>query len=412
MQLKHIAALASFAILGFTVTNCVHEKQPVEPGATWISTMHQLSDTLSILLPYSVNPNEFNKPENLATIKTQTQNLARLAREVTKDKSAPDGDPLITFSAVKFATEMTEANKQLSFGNLPFARYMIANATNYCITCHTRTNKGNQHFELGWNPKLDNFSSIGRAQFYLAIRQYDTALVELDKIATDEKIIKSNPKGWQQSVEKYLAVAVRVKRDPEMGIKFLNKILESEPVPVSFKFESLFWRRALQEWKKELAKPYANLPTRKMQFEKAQSLLKAATSVNLEKGNPGLVQALRASTLLHDLLHDKKTDNIYGESLYLSGLAAESLKDINLWTMHEAYYEACVRHAPHTVLAQKCYTNYEQLMLSDIYADKYDSFVPDYINAKLGELKALAARVPKVPNERHMFEIMDEFEHK
>ena len=133
--------------------------------------------------------------------------------------------------------------------------------------------------------------------------------------------------------------------------------------------------------------------TPKMRLQKAKSLLQQGWkfSANSIQSRAGLVYFLRASVQLHDLLSTKSHKLVYGEALYYAGLTAESLREINLWTLHEAYYESCIRFQPYTTTAKKCYLRMEALQLAS-YVDGDNGFVPAAVRDHLKVLKSMAVK--------------------
>ena len=63
---------------------------------------------------------------------------------------------------------------------------------------------------------------------------------------------------------------------------------------------------------------------------------------------------------------------------------------INLWTLHEAYYEACIKTAPRTQLAKKCYLRYEAVVITEYLASPYNGQVPVHIRHHLDNLRKIA----------------------
>jgi hypothetical protein len=57
--------------------------------------------------------------------------------------------------------------------------------------------------------------------------------------------------------------------------------------------------------------------------------------------------------------------------------------------LHEFYYEACVRKAPKKPIAQSCYSRYEESIYAE-YSGSGGTFLPDDVQAKLTELRAIA----------------------
>lgn len=362
--------------------------------ANWHSNMHQLSLSLSKLMPLAVSATEFNKPENLKTIKVETKKIVDITAHLKKDKLAPDGDPSLNFSAEKFHRDMVHSYNQLTLGNNRYARHLIKNTANYCFGCHSRTNQGREGLNWSWGIDVSKFPPLDRALYFSAVREYDKALVEYDKVLNNKTVVAKDPYTWELSAKKSLAIAVRVKRDPQLAYNIVNRFLAAKSVPVSLRQTALEWRNSIKQWNSEAtAKKKATNVTRRQQLEKAKSLVQEAwKTLSFPQSGAGVVYYLRASTELHDLLKNKVEDKTYGEALYMAGVVAESLKDINLWTLHEAYYEACIRKFPRTALAKKCYLRYESVILGTYFKDNYNTMIPAHIQNHLDKLKDLAER--------------------
>jgi hypothetical protein len=103
----------------------------------------------------------------------------------------------------------------------------------------------------------------------------------------------------------------------------------------------------------------------------------------------GLIEALRASTVLHELLASKKPGKAYAESLYFAGLNAESLKELDPLNLNETYYEACIHQLPNSPTARNCYLRLEGAILSDYSG--FDSVpMPQSARDHLAELRKLS----------------------
>ncbi len=386
-----LVAVATVMAVGI---QCAHKDKSEDAKARdlgqWQYKMLALSDATSKLLPLVASPRAFNDPKNEADIEKSTKTLASMAHSVSMTEAKPSGDPSLDFVSGKFSSDMNEAVKQLEMGNRKFARFLIRNATSYCIACHTRNDQGRQNLNLSLNTDLSGMSALDRAEYHMAVRDFDAAIKDFDQVINSADAQIESPQGLENAAEKTLAVAVRVKRDPELALKTVQKIMEGKWAPVYLKLNALSWKTALQEWARE---PKKEVKDPKVLLARAKSLLSKGWkfSASSPQSRAGLVYFLRASTNLHDALSVTEKNPAYGEALYYAGLSAESLREMNLWTLHEAYYEACIRKQPYTALAKKCYLRLEALQLS-AFSDLDGAYVPAHVRDHLRELRGLAEK--------------------
>lgn len=389
------AAAAGISLLTIVALVACSSKEKVEARksadkSSWQGKMQGMSNALSELLPMIASPREFNNPSNYGSIEKNTKALAATAHAVNMTSDSMSKDPSLPFVSGKFVADMNEAVRQLDMGNRRFARQLLRNSTSYCIACHTRTDEGRKNLNLSMRSDVSALPALDRAEYHMALRDFDAALVDFDRVLNSPDAQIESPQVLEQAAEKTLAVTVRVKQDPDASRKVIDKITNSNWAPVYLKLNASAWRTAVDEWSKE--KPPASLTP-------AQRLLKAKTlmgrgwrfSTSSPQSRAGLVYFLRASAILHELLANPSSNPAYGEGLYYAGLAAESLREINLWTLQDAYYEACIRKQPYTTMAKKCYLRLEALQLS-AYADTDGAYVPAHVKDHLRELRGLAEK--------------------
>jgi hypothetical protein len=101
------------------------------------------------------------------------------------------------------------------------------------------------------------------------------------------------------------------------------------------------------------------------------------------------IEYLRASAVLHDVLRSESQPERQSKALLLSGRCYEVLSDIGLWSLHEMYYEACIRNTPHSNIAKQCYLRYENSVFSG-YAGSGGVDVPPDVMLHIKELVGLA----------------------
>ena len=178
-------------------------------------------------------------------------------------------------------------------------------------------------------------------------------------------------------------MAVRVKKDPALADALVTRVMYSKWAPVFFQMSAGRWKTGIQEWKS--AKKTAH------SLEDAKVLISKAWAKQMESpvSRSGLVESLRASSVLHDLLVQKKPGRAYAETLYYAGLNSESLKDLDPFLQNQVYFEACVKHFPHTETAKNCYLRLEGAQTAEYGA--FESMpLPLKVRESLSALRKIA----------------------
>ena len=381
--------LALLAVTMLFVIGCAQKPvQTVEDNMDWKYKMQSLSKSVSTLMPLTASSRQFNDPKNAEIIRSETQQLAKLAHSVDMAKMPPDLDPAIRFTSRRFTDDLAEANRQLNVGDRQYAQHLLKSALNYCVTCHTRLDRGSQQMALNLKPNLDGFTAFERSQYYMAVRNYDMALEEYLKGIKSADAALDTHAHLQLASERALALAIRVKNDPVTAEKIIDDILNSKWAPMYLRLNAMEWKKSVQNWKREQKVAAAN---RMQKLQQAKALIdKATKTANLSAGwRAGLVENLRASALLHEILSAGADDLASKQALYYAGLTSEALKDLTFDSMHESYYESCIRQMPYTDMARKCYVRLEGSVLTS-YASDRSVIVPQYVREKLAELRNLA----------------------
>jgi tetratricopeptide (TPR) repeat protein len=296
---------------------------------------------------------------------------------------------VMKLSTLKKIEDLEYAEAQFKNGNSDYAQRYVLNSTTYCTSCHTSVQKGR---EISWGREdlANSMSPLDRAQYYVALRNFDKALEEYNRILSNPDPSSISTRDWLASAKKSLAIAVRIKGDSALGLKIIEQLQASSSVPHSLQQTILQWKLDLVAWQKENKKK--SNPTKfTSQLKEANRLLQSGWKVSqFTTPENGSVYFLRASRVLNHLLDGELDKKQRAQVLYTSGLVAESLKDNNLWTVHEMYYESCIRLVPRTEQAKKCYLRYETLVFSEYLSSPYNGYIPVHIKNQLDQLKKIA----------------------
>lgn len=362
-------------------------------GATWYNTMHRLSVNHSAIAPLLADPKEFYDPKNISFLREKANQMMQASVEMTKDATAPNADPIIAFTAQEFSQELQGVSEMLDTGKLQAAHYSLSQVGNYCISCHSRADRGSKNFPLAWATNLTQLSSIQKASYYLANRQYETAHVETEKIAQNSTLLAQDPNAWLLMLQKDLSVIVRVQKDLPRAKKLTMLALKNKNMQDYIKNDIEAWSESLQSWKAEDKRSIEG--TKSLAFVK--KLLDQARTPKYSRGQSGFVLYLRASGILHELLEAPRSDSGYASALYFAGVAAAGLKNVDVWKLGEHYFEVCIENSPNSIVASKCYQQLESLLLSSHPNMNLLPNLEKRINDRLAKYKDLS-RVQKIQN--------------
>lgn len=323
------------------------------PPQSWSAKMAELTETLTELLPLISSRARFDDEANFKKIETQTENLRSLAHSLKTD-SAPSADPSLQVVSRLFDEDISRALQSLRHGNREYARAVLRDTTSYCIQCHTQSNNGPDFPRLNLAINTDALSPLDRAEFFAATRQFEPAIETYEQVLNDQALAESHPYAWEQAARNALAIVVRVKRDPQAAAELLKIIARNRAKPKPMEDILTAWKHSVREWQNERTPPPANEKDKLALAEKLIGNAQYRQDFPLDHAQD--VAYFRAASLLSEILSSTNEPNqLRTRALYLAGVAAEATRDMNFWTLHETYYERCIRQAPHTKQALQCY---------------------------------------------------------
>lgn len=384
MKIKGIIAIA-FAC---PIMACQTSTKTVVAEEQWINNMHRISAAQLALIPLVADPQKVSDPARRPAIEGALKNLADGAERAVVDPKAPNADPIIAFTARRLAEDMKWANVTFKGGDMQAMRPTVLASVNYCVSCHTRADRGAQNFPLSWTPDFSALNSIRKTEVLLANRQYESALKVAESLAADETVAKMDPLGWKMALVKVMAMVVRVKADPELARKLTDKMNVNKGVPRYSRAEIQEWKKSIDSWAKTSTKLSEG-----ERFTLAKNLISRNTGFI---GDNRLIALLVASGYLHGIL-ENTTSKIYSDALYYSGLAAEGLRSIDGLGLSQAYYASCIVQAQHSMTAEKCYGRLE----SDVsQTGLFSEADPEHttLEGYLAEMRRLAE--PRTQDER------------
>jgi tetratricopeptide (TPR) repeat protein len=293
-------------------------------------------------------------------------------------------DPSLKVIASRLETDAKEALDAFRAGNLNYSRYKLGRVSRDCFQCHSRTSGGPEFKDFNMNIHEAGLKPSELADIYAATRQFDRAIEVLQKSISSKEVAANERFEYQRSVRNLLALAVRVKQDPKMSMEIVDKVLANPSTPEYLKEDAGFWKQSIAKWQKEETRK------QKPSLEKAKKLIaegKSAQEYPLDGHSD--VSYLRASAILHAYLDTTKGSAQLAEAMYHLGRSYEVLNDIGQWFLQDSYFESCIRTAPKTKIAERCYRRYELSQFMG-YSGSAGMSLPEIEKERMKELKALA----------------------
>lgn len=359
-----------------------------EKAIPWSGKMQSLYKTLSDVLTDVTSNRRFNDPENKLRIQMETDELARLAHDLNrKNMVRADADPTVEMVAEMLGSETKRAASELKRGHRTYARSILLSVPSYCIACHTRNSTGVEFAELPIEPSTKSLTPIERGEFYAASRQFDRAQDQFKLIIQDSKFAAVDVFDWQKAVHHSLAIAVRVKQDPSQAKEIVQAILKTPNAPFFMKQDAKSWLASINEWQQESPRHAAS--EEGLYSEAVRLLARARETQKYPMDRTADIFYLRASAATHDLLQVAPNGPHSSEAFLLAGLSYEVLNPVNLENLHELYYGACIRKAPHSPTAEICFQRLEQDITQD-YTGSIGVDIPEDVRQSLENLQRLA----------------------
>lgn len=361
----------------------------------WKVRMRALLTDVIALMPYAFDEAKYRDPKNAETIKEALDSLAAhsvsLKDHTAKLKTSADGkvDPGIRYISQAFENDIGAA--QVAFSGSADAQrqsqtYLRA-ALAKCMMCHSQASNGPEVQLEQFKGQFEKLNYADRFQAYAATRQFDEALEVFSKTLRDAKVSKPDESIVDREVKAALAIAVRVKRDPNLALKLINEVEASKAASRMTQADLKDWKNAVIQWQNESQIDRRHDQSLYMAAKKLASNGKATKSVNaLENSN---IQMLRASSLLHDLLTNFPKSSLRGDAYLLLATTYEMLPGFSAWDLPDEYLGACIEEFSHTETSERCYKKYQEITVLG-YSGSSGVHVPTAVIQHLQRMKELA----------------------
>lgn len=347
------------------------------------ASMGQLKTELDHIMPLLVQPKEFHNPKNQGLLQEKIQALYKIGTQVSHEPALHGRDPILEYLSVGFQDEITRSYDAFEKGHREFARVSLLNVTAFCIECHTRTNSGPSFENAVQTKHWNKMRTIDQVDYLMASRQFDQAQAMINKIAAQGLTNEMNVFDLDRAIRLGLLITVRYKQNPAQGLTLIEQLEKSKNIPFYLKSAAVAWKTQLSQWSEDIKNKTTPDP-----ILTSRRLMSASTKDNsLERFHE--INMFRIQAALNPIIAFEKESNKLGESLLLLGQSYELTKDLALWSLHESYYETCIRKLPKTEWSKKCYEAYERSIYFG-YTGSRGTYLPQDVEKKLKELQSIA----------------------
>jgi hypothetical protein len=312
-------------------------------------TMRAIFQALTQAFPWSLDPQQFEAPEQRQRI----QEALRLLAANTSALESHRQDVPLSFDFLRrtLARTAQDAAQRYEQGQYQQARFALQQLTAQCFACHSRFTRP-QPFDLGKRfltaLPLAQLPLRDQVRLAVATRQFETA------IETCETLFRSTTMSAAAIdvlgvFEDYLKIVLRVQEDFARAITTFEQFLGRADVTADLRERLRSWVEALKE-----------LQPQKLTGEalvRARALIEAGQRRNRFPADQlGLVHFVVASSLLHRYVEAQATTTpALVEAYYLLGIA-ESYVSRTSWVTETPFFlEMAIRLDPKSPTAARAY---------------------------------------------------------
>ncbi len=345
--------------------------------------MRSALETLTRILPLSLAPKSYASAPDRAAISAGLDSLAADADAIERHAEAYSATHRILSNV--FGAEMSRLQRDLEAERYENVRRGLLGVTRTCYTCHSKL-PGGADLDLGAElmqaAQVQALPLYHRAVLAGAVRRFDEALEYYEALFRAAPM-DSQAFSWASALERYLLLALRVRRDAQRPAAVLRSFSARDAVPPYLKRYVERWIAALDQL--ELDAPEGE------ELQRARALRARAESAGAYPADPAAkVYYVAMSGLLHVYLRrEDRTPRERSQAWYLLGVAEYHLTS-TYWTGQTEYFlERAILAAPGTVEAERAYEFLEDYLILE-YSGSAGLAVPPEASSWLRELRRRA----------------------
>lgn len=348
----------------------------------WKQNMQLLRSNIMQISPYLYSESEFQKKENYKTLSNALKSLQNHSHKLNPNsqKDLSKFDPSLKYMVDGLNEDIKLAVDAFNEKKFHFSQTMLRAALNQCFHCHTQTFSKNQ-WTGQWekNKKVKFLKPSEKADFLIAMRDFDTARKEILSSLADESYVIQKSYEVEKAINKYLYISVLVHHSKEKTQELVDQLNTHKKLPEYLKRFKTGIEKSIQDW---------NDKKIELNIGEAEKILEAGNKKQEYMSDTvSYIENLRAAYILHQVLksHKLKTEEL-AKSYYLLGLSYQNLNDPLYWDLNERYFRQCIESLPHSKLSQSCFHQYKD-SVEFRHSGSSGTYIPLRLKLRLSELK-------------------------
>jgi len=360
------------------------EPSPQE-AAQLRETMHQVFDSLVVVLPLSLDDERFASPAARGKVQDALDAMAKQARDVDAHTGKRDAG----FGAIaqSLGRDIDDARRHYARGHYPEAQFAVSQLTSNCVACHSRLPKA-RDFPLAQkltdSPEVKSLEPVEQVRLLVATRQFDAALALCETRFADPAL-RPVDLDLDGTILTYLLVSVRVERNLPRARAALAKLAARKDVPLYLSLDLNAWLLQLDE--------LGGAPKAEPKVAHARSWIEKGRKLSqFPADRVALVYDLGASSeLLRLVAAPGQPRAELAEAYFLLGATAARIERTAWVTEIEQDLETSIRTDPTGLYARTAYALLEEYTF-EAYGGGEGVNVPPDVEDRLRELKTLIGR--------------------
>jgi len=385
----------AFRATALSLSGCLLSALVVQGADSPVAeSMRRIFGSMQLLLPLSVDPDQFRDPAQAEAIRAALARVSDSAASVVEH--AGSGDQGARFLGRSLEQEARRTARQFDRREYDSAQFSILLMTEYCVECHSRARlPADSPISRGFVAP-ERFAQLGpeeRARLQFATRQFDAGLDTLERLLATPQV---EPRTLLGAITNYLVVSIRVKRDLVRPAAALRTFAARPDLPT-------YLLPDVQRWVESLGSLSGRVDWSKpARLEDALALLSEARDVSrFRTDREALVQYIVASALLQRVVERPDTDADKAHAYYWLGLAELRMGRSYWLGLPEFFLETAIRLDPGDEIALQAYALIEEDALRSYALGAHDQAeLPLDVESRLAELRRqidAARRAPERP---------------
>lgn len=315
-----------------------------QENAAVTPVMVSLHEDLKKLTPYIFSPQKFSEAKHAEEILSYLIGLSGKA-DLADHRKLFNSDYSAQTKLSLLSQSLKDASRSFERGNMDYTRFLVKNAVQLCISCHTSgANSKNYLFPSDKKVMKELPSDFDRAEYALITRQFDLVPQLLDKTARASA--KKDPFLAENALKYMVLFYASIKPDYALAQKKLTELQKNKNFS-----ESL--RQQIADW---------IVGFKNLKVDNSPSITKIKERLHVKSGHlltydPKLfVEKIHSAAELNLLLSRPETPQTQRvEALFLLGLIANAMDQKLFLSLDDAYFKLCIDQEPASEHARTCH---------------------------------------------------------